>query len=76
MFLDSDFMLSSCFQVNVELLGNTGDGMMNVDPSLWQQNIGTPQAVPETVTVTLTQNPGEGQCHIASLSFHQDNLSV
>ena len=48
-------------QVNVELLGNTTEGMMNMEQNLWQQNVGTPPAVPETVTVTLTQSPGEGQ---------------
>ena len=59
-----DYIYNIClfFQVNVELLGNTGDGLMSVDPSLWQQNVSAPQVVPETVTVTLTQNPGEGQC--------------
>jgi len=39
-----------------------------MDQSLWQQsnNVGEESAepVPETVTVTLTQNPGEGQTSI------------
>ena len=61
-------------QVNVELLGNTGDGMMSVDPSLWQQNVGAPQVVPETVTVTLTQNPGEGQCKICKRLYTTTSL--
>ena len=48
-------------QVNVELLGNNTDNIMNMEQNLWQQNVGAKPAVPETVTVTLTQNPGEGK---------------
>lgn len=37
-----------------------------MEQNLWQQNVGTPPAVPETVTVTLTQSPGEDGSHVIS----------
>ena len=54
-------------QVNVELLGNNTDNIMNMEQNLWQQNVGATPAVPETVTVTLTQNPGEGKLTVLCL---------
>ena len=50
-------------QVNVEIVGNDSSQGSELDQSLWLQQGGGSdgsEPVPETVTVTLTQTPGEG----------------
>ncbi|KAK3096922.1 hypothetical protein FSP39_004786 [Pinctada imbricata] len=57
-------------QVNVEIVQNTRGNYQSMDPSLWQASSGGrlegSEPVPETVTVTLTQNPGEDGHHVIS----------
>ena len=50
-------------QVNVEIVGTDSSQGSELDQSLWLQQGGGSdgsEPVPETVTVTLTQTPGEG----------------
>ena len=51
-------------QVNVEIVGQSSSSQTTefssvVDGSMWSSDGGEP--VPETVTVTLTQKPGDGR---------------
>jgi hypothetical protein len=53
-----------CIQVNVEIVGQSSASQTTefssvVDGSVWSSD--GVQPVPETVTVTLTQKPGDGR---------------
>lgn len=55
--------------VNVEIVGNDSSQGSELDQSLWLQQGGGSdgsEPVPETVTVTLTQTPGEEGHHVVS----------
>lgn len=72
-------MLNYVEQVNVEIVGQSSSSQTTefssvVDGSMWSSDGVEP--VPETVTVTLTQKPGDGMYLKASSTGHFLSQSV
>ena len=64
MMMMDDWCVFIMEQVNVEIVGQSSSSQTTefssvVDGSMWSSDGGEP--VPETVTVTLTQKPGDGR---------------